>query len=141
MNMTGFWAGTYWYFVPNQPVVRFIANIDDNAGIISGSTSEQDSVTGSDIRVEAFLKGTRDDAKVKFAKVYDGAGPLAHRVDYSGALSDDGSVLAGSWYLSGEWGGFQMSRQILPMEEELSDERTADLVTGSENGTRSSICL
>jgi hypothetical protein len=122
MNLTGFWTGTYWYFRHGEPVVPFLANVDDQAGHLTGSISEPDSFTGSGVRLEAFLIGDRDGTQVKFAKVYDGAGPLAHRVDYSGALSSDGKVLKGSWYLAGEWGGFEMSRQILEDEEQALEQ-------------------
>lgn len=117
MDLTGFWTGTYWYFRYGEPVVPFLANIDDKAGHLTGSISEPDSFTESGFRLEAFLIGERDGTQVRFAKVYDGAGPFAHRVDYSGGLSGDGKALKGSWFLSGEWGGFEMSRQILEDEE------------------------
>ena len=130
--MTGFWTGTYWYFRHGEPVVPFLANIDDSDGTISGTTSEPDYLVDSGIRLTAFLIGGREGARVKFAKVYDGKSSIAHRGDYTGALSDDGKVLKGSWYLTGEWGGFKMSRQILKEESSVEDLVEVPVGLGAE---------
>lgn len=132
MDLTGFWTGTYWYFRHGEPVVPFLANIDESSGAISGTISEPDFLLDSDARLSAFLVGDRDGMRVKFAKVYDGEGSFAHRVDYTGALLDDGKVLKGSWYLAGEWGGFEMSRQILKEESLVEDRVAAPVGLGAE---------
>jgi hypothetical protein len=122
VNLTGFWTGTYWYYVYRQPVVPFLANVDDHGGRLAGSISEPDIHMQTGVRIEAFLVGECEGMRVTFAKVYDGAGPFAHRVDYTGSLSDDGKSLTGSWYLSGDWGGFEMTRQLLENEELAEDK-------------------
>lgn len=122
--MTGFWTGRYWYDAPSEPVVPFLANIDDADGRLSGSISEPDMITRSSQRLEAFVRGTRDGFSVIFAKVYDGSGELAHRVDYAGALADDGLSVAGRWTLEGWAGGFEMARQsVTEIEGEAETER------------------
>jgi len=111
--MTGFWTGRYWYDAPSEPVVSFLANIDDADGRLSGSISEPNTISRSSQRLEAFVRGTRSGISVAFAKVYDGSGDLAHRVDYTGDLADDGLSVSGQWRLE-EWtGGFQMTREAV----------------------------
>jgi len=83
--------------------------------------SEPDLHFGSGMRVEAILRGQLDGRSVSFAKAYDGAGPFAHRVDYNGVVSDDAKHIRGRWYLAGEWGGFEMSRELLQAEEEYEE--------------------
>jgi hypothetical protein len=122
MNLTGFWTGTYWYYDHFRPVVPFLANVDEQGAKLTGSISEPDLEMQTSDRVEAFLVGEREGKRVAFAKVYDGAGPYAHRVDYTGSLSDDGKTVKGTWHLSGEWGGFEMSREILE-DEELAEDK------------------
>jgi hypothetical protein len=121
VNLTGFWSGSYWYFVPGEPVVPFLANIDHTSGVLTGSISEPDLHFGSGMRLKAILMGQLDGSSVSFAKAYDGAGPLAYRVDYDGVVSDDGRIIRGSWYLTGEQGGFEMSRELLQAEEEYEE--------------------
>jgi len=127
MDLTGFWTGTYWYFDHSQPVVPFLANLDDQGGSLSGSISEPDLHFGTGMRLEAILVGLREGRRVNFAKAYDGAGPFAHRVVYNGSLSDDGKVIKGSWYLSGYWGAFEMSRELLELEEPAEESVEATL--------------
>ena len=122
MNVTGFWTGSYWHYQHGQPAVPFLANLDDKAGRLSGSISEPDLYLKTGTRLEALLIGYREGKRVTFAKAYDGAGPFAHRVDYTGSLSDDGKTISGSWYLSGEWGAFQMSRELLELEEPAEEQ-------------------
>lgn len=111
--MTGFWTGRYWYDAPSEPVVPFLANIDDAGGQLSGSISEPNTISRSSQRLEAFVRGTRSGISVAFAKVYDGSGDLAHRVDYMGDLADDGLSVSGQWRLEESTGGFQMTREAV----------------------------
>lgn len=124
MDLTGFWSGSYWYYEHGQPVVPFLANLDENGGHLSGTISEPDSHFGTNVRIEAFVIGRREAMRVTFAKTYDGAGPMAHRVDYTGTLSDDAKTIRGSWYFAGLWGAFSMTRELLEAEEET--EHRAD---------------
>lgn len=79
--------------------------------------SEPNTVGTSSDYLKAFIMGKRTDANVAFAKVYDGASDLAHRVDYTGSASDDGRKVSGYWLLEGYSGGFGMTRTLLPAEE------------------------
>lgn len=117
LNLSGFWSGKYWYDEPDEPVVPFLALLEDSDGTLSGEISEPNTVGYSSSELKAFVVGSRDGAAVTFAKVYDGASDLAHRVDYVGGVSDDGTRLAGYWLLDIYSGGFEMSRTIVPEEE------------------------
>ncbi len=127
--MTGFWTGRYWYDAPSEPVVQFIANIDDIGGQLSGSISEPNTITASSGRLEAFIRGTRSGFSVAFAKVYDGSGDLAHRVDYTGELADDGLSVTGQWALEDWTGGFQMTREAVVEVEDEMETDDARIVT------------
>lgn len=116
-NLTGFWSGSYWYDEPGEPTVPFMLNLTDNQGALSGEVSEPNTVGTSSDYLKAFIMGKRTDANVAFAKVYDGASDLAHRVDYTGSASDDGRKVSGYWLLEGYSGGFEMTRTLLPAEE------------------------
>ena len=124
--MTGFWTGRYWYDAPSEPVVSFLANIDDAGGRLSGSISEPNTISPSSQRLEAFVRGTRDGVSVAFAKVYDGSADLAHRVDYTGELANDGLSVSGRWTLEDWTGGFEMARQsVAEIEDEAEAEQAA----------------
>jgi hypothetical protein len=116
-NISGFWTGTYWYDEPGEPIVPFLVLINDANGALSGEISEPNTVGYSSDELKAFIIGTRDGNAVAFAKVYDGASDLAHRVDYTGTLSEDTTRLTGYWLLEDYSGGFEMSRTVLPEEE------------------------
>ncbi len=117
LDISGFWVGEYRYFMPFEPNVGFLANIDDRAGQLSGSISEPNVYSSSSGTLFSFLMGKRDDISVKFAKVYDGDGDFAHRVDYNGALSSDGCRIEGIWTLEDWSGSFWMTREKLPSVE------------------------
>jgi hypothetical protein len=116
-NLTGFWSGRYWYDELGEPTVPFMLNLSDDHGSLSGEVSEPNTVGTSSDYLKAFIKGTRNGALVAFAKVYDGASDLAHRVDYTGSASDDGQKVSGYWLLESHSGGFEMTRTLLPAEE------------------------
>ena len=40
LDMTGLWTGQYWYPEPWEPPMAFVATISDNAGSLSGTTTE-----------------------------------------------------------------------------------------------------
>ena len=113
LDMTGFWIGTYRYDAPGEPVVSFVANIEEQDTSLSGTISEPNTFTRSSDRLSAFLKGTRTGVEIDFAKVYDGEGDCAHRVDYVGLLGDDGLSITGRWTLPGATGSFQMTRETV----------------------------
>ena len=128
--MTGFWVGQYSYNRPGEPAVPFLANIDEAGGALAGTIDEPNTIGFSSERVTAFLRGSRSGVSVDFAKVYDGASDMAHRVDYAGTLSDDGLWLAGIWTLPGETGAFRMTREAVQaeaLEEEVGTAATSNI--------------
>lgn len=130
MNVTGFWTGSYWYHAPGEPVVSFLANLQDDDGQLSGSMSEAVPESLVRQRVSAFVSGVHDGLGLEFAKVYDGASLYAHRVDYVGEISDDGSTIQGHWVLESDWtGGFEMARQL------VADDEADETVTKSHHTT------
>jgi hypothetical protein len=124
-SLTGLWSGRYWYSYGWPPEVEFAATLTEVDGTISGWISEPDSITGSGQRLSAFVNGSAAGADISFAKVYDGAGALAHRVDYQGVISNDRCTISGSWGLEGASGGFVMTRPALAeIGEEIEEEVT-----------------
>jgi hypothetical protein len=121
-TLTGLWSGRYWYHNAWDPEVEFVATMTEQDGAIGGWISEPDSITASGQRLSAFINGSAAGTDISFAKTYDGAGALAHRVDYQGVISDDRCTISGSWGLQGESGGFVMTRPALAeAEEEVED--------------------
>jgi hypothetical protein len=123
LNMTGFWVGVYRYNQPFLPEISFISNLDETDGALSGFISEPNVYTKSSERLSAFVRGNRSGRAVQFAKVYDGSSDFAHRVDYSGMLSQDGLICTGRWILPGLSGPFHMQRtdtqaELLDVEAE-----------------------
>ncbi|WP_326523432.1 hypothetical protein [Sphingomonas sp.] len=116
-DLTGFWSGEYWYDIAGEPRVPFLANLDDQAGALTGSISEPNTITDASDRLTAFVRGQRIGSEVEFAKVYDGASDAAHRVDYLGIVADDGAAISGRWMLDGLIGGFSMTREIAVGDE------------------------
>jgi hypothetical protein len=126
-SLTGLWSGRYAYAGGWDPPVDFTATLSDADGMISGWTSEPDSVTGTSQRLAAFINGLRQGNALSFAKTYDGEGPLAHHVDYVGAISDDGSSVTGSWAMPGATGSFVMTRPMAS-ESEIALADSVDLL-------------
>ena len=123
LDMTGFWIGEYCYRWPGMPAVPFFANLDEAASALTGTIDEPNTMGRSSGRLSAFVQGRRAGLSVDFAKVYDGASDMAHRVDYRGTLAADGLSLSGSWALEGETGTFRMTREAIEeVEEQIEEE-------------------
>ena len=90
----------------------------DDGAKFSGEITEPNMVGISSEFLKAIVSGARSGSSVEFAKVYDGASDLAHRVDYFGTLSEDGLKLSGYWLLEEFSGGFEATRAALPEETE-----------------------
>ena len=114
MDLTGAWFGHYSYPGTLRPAVAFIASIEEAGGLIAGTTSER--AEGDELH--AILRGSREGTAVAFTKAYDGAGRLAHAVEYEGDLDEDGGRVAGTWRLEGWAGKFEMTRGIVEETEE-----------------------
>ncbi|HZF42036.1 MAG TPA: hypothetical protein VEZ48_01345 [Sphingomonadaceae bacterium] len=125
LDMTGFWIGEYRYRWTGMPAVPFFANLEEAASALTGTIDEPNMVGASSARLSSFIQGRRNDLSVEFAKVYDGASDMAHRVDYRGTLSADGLTPSGAWFLEGDTGAFRMTREAV---EEVEQEAEADEV-------------
>ena len=117
LDMTGLWTGQYWYPEPWEPPAGFVATINDNGGILSGTTTEASDVfAGADERAD--IRGNRDGIDVSFWKHYDGDGAYGHTVTYHGSLSSDGQQVEGHWSIDDYFGGFLMVRSLQAIERE-----------------------
>ncbi len=99
----------------------FVATISDNAGSLSGTTTEASEVFPG-VYERADIRGARSGASVSFYKHYDGTGAYGHSVTYDGVLSADGQQVEGHWSLDGYSGSFVMSRSLQPFETEGLEE-------------------
>ncbi|HKX88489.1 MAG TPA: hypothetical protein VJM13_04705, partial [Sphingopyxis sp.] len=66
--MTGLWTGQYRYPESWVPPTGFVATINDNAGSLSGTTTEASEWIDGDERAD--IRGTRNGAVVSFHKYY-----------------------------------------------------------------------
>ena len=115
-DLSGPWYGRYG---GAHETNSYIALLEDHGGHIVGDITEPDDVGTGGLR-RAVVSGVREGTTVRFVKQYDGE-VLAHAVDYRGTLSDDGTVIAGSWSFDRYSGDFTMAREIFSIEE-LEDE-------------------
>lgn len=121
LDMTGLWTGQYWYPEPWEPPMAFVATISDNAGSLSGTTTEaSDIFIGVDERAD--IRGTRSGTSVSFYKYYDGTGAYGHSVTYDGVLSADGQQVEGQWSLDDYSGSFIMLRSLQQFSVEQLEE-------------------
>lgn len=118
MNLTGAWFGSFSYLGTGDPDVSFIAALEEVAGMVSGTTSETNTIGDTSMHLSAIVRGSREGAEVSFTKMYDGASDAAHVVNYAGTVSGDGTRMTGFWQLEDVSGGFEMSRTHAEEEEE-----------------------
>jgi hypothetical protein len=125
LDMTGLWTGQYWYPEPWELPTCFVATVSDNAGMLTGSTTEaSEFLTGVDERAD--IRGKRSGTAVNFQKYYDGDGAFGHSVTYDGVLSDDGQQIEGHWSIDDYSGAFVMSRSLQALQAEEREE-TAEI--------------
>jgi len=99
----------------------FVATISDNAGSLSGTTTEaSDIFIGVDERAD--IRGTRSGTSVSFYKYYDGTGAYGHSVTYYCVLSADGQQVDGQWSLDDYSGSFIMLRSLQQFSVEQLEE-------------------
>lgn len=118
-SVTGVWYGRWASDDGWVPPNRFIALLEEQAGGIEGTVSEPDVEGG--VPIHATLRGARSGAAIHWTKQYDGAGRLAHAVDYAGKVHDDATRITGTWRFSRYSGTFVMEREIFSAEE-LAEE-------------------
>lgn len=106
---------------------RFIALLDEQGGMVSGTVSEPDLHGGAPLH--AVLRGARSGGAIHWIKQYDGAGRLAHAVHYAGEVREDATRITGSWRFSTYSGTFEMERERFSVEE-LSEEIALEVPVG-----------
>lgn len=120
LDMTGLWTGQYRYPEPWVPPTGFVATVNDNAGSLSGTTTEASELIDGDERAD--IRGTRNGTTVGFHKYYDGDGAYGHSVIYDGVLSSDGQQVDGRWAIDDYSGTFVMYRNLQSFENEQLEE-------------------
>lgn len=121
LNLSGLWLGSYAYPAGQGPTTPFLARIEDDAGSLSGSIIEPNTIGLSSGELEAVISGSRHGDAVDFTKLYDGASDAAHAVDYVGRVSADGNSVTGVWSLADLDGPFEMHREAV-WEEKVGEE-------------------
>jgi hypothetical protein len=105
-TLIGAWRGAYAYSDGQAPV-PLVIDITQTGDAISGRTTELATFgTGGSRYLYATITGSTSGQSVTFRKTYDGTGGQSHSVEYTGALSADGSVITGSWSIGavrGTW--------------------------------------
>lgn len=104
-DATGIWQGSYAYR-DGRGSVNFEWNLKDVNGVISGRSSEPNTMSKSGSTLGARLSGTRSGDTVRLTKQYDGSGGQDHSVQYEGRLQGD--TLSGTWATGGISGTFQV---------------------------------
>lgn len=120
IDLTGRWTGVYFYPVHPEwnpdddlPPVPFTAELQDVAGLVTGTTLEPDDFEPDAPPIPATLEGHHFDGELTFTKFPDGGGQI-HSIDYIGTISTDGNSVGGRWIIHGEWSGtFQMQRKVV----------------------------
>jgi hypothetical protein len=131
LQVSGRWSGEYQYLSGGRLTkAPFDATIEVANGRLVGTTSEPSTYGDpSSPNVEAVLAGeVRATREIVFLKAYS-RGVVEHSVLYTGALSADGSEIAGRWLLPKIQGEFSMRRvdfSAAPEEMPESGWGTAD---------------
>jgi hypothetical protein len=125
-DVSGVWYGSWSSEDPNIDPSGFIALLEESGGTVGGSISEPDPYSGETLR--AFVSGSRSGAQISWTKQYDGEGPLAHSVHYSGAVNGDATEITGRWMLERHSGSFTMQREKFTAEE-LEEREEIELET------------
>jgi hypothetical protein len=133
INLSGLWLGSFSYPSGGGPTTPFLAKIEDDAGALSGSTIEPNTMGSGSDQLQALISGSRSASAVDFTKMYDGESDAAHAVDYVGRLSGDGNTISGVWSLAQTDGTFEMHREAV-WEEEAETEAAVSRLVPAEEG-------
>lgn len=107
-DLTGRWAGAYFYAGDALPPTAFTAALEEVNGHVSGLTAEPDSWHPGRT-LEAEIEGQRTGTSVAFTKLPDGGRTT---IEYVGEISPDGQSVVGTWAIIGDWSGtFRMDRR------------------------------
>lgn len=111
LDITGEWHGTFAYPRDYGPATPFLAKIEEQGGVFSGSIVEPDIFHDTGATLEARMSGHRDGRSIDFTKSYLGQRyGYENPVDYVGQLSVDGLSIVGVWSLLEHNGTFEMHR-------------------------------
>jgi hypothetical protein len=125
-NITGMWLGEYSYPNNDAPRTAFFAIINDDGGVLKGTTSERSEFTLND-HEDAVIHGLRSGNNVEFHKYYNGDGAYGHVVRYTGEICENSSAIYGNWSIDDYSGNFSMWRELFKSEELLNSSEI-DLV-------------
>lgn len=98
-DLSGVWHGIFNY-PRDLPPTTFVATLVEHGGALAGETEEVDSQGRP---LTALIDGHRAGSSVSFVKSYDDR--HAHAVHYAGALDPEGTEIAGTWRIPGDWSG------------------------------------
>lgn len=107
-NLTGRWAGRYYYPRPLKGVksVTFEMDLTFSQGNITGFVSEPNTFGNkSSKNLYANFKGSVTGNEVTWVKKYDGTGGVSHSVKYSGKLDRKAGKVTGRWKIGKDWSG------------------------------------
>ena len=114
MDVSGFWTGEYAYDSVKGLKVEFKAGLVQTGAILSGDTTEENTFAdqcGQILIAELF--GKVSGQNVSFTKAYKNGPPGQEKILYQGSISDDGSLITGTWTIMSSWtGSFRMTREI-----------------------------
>ena len=114
MDVSGFWTGEYAYDSVKGLKVEFKAGLVQTGAILSGDTTEENTFAdqcGQILIAELF--GKVSGQNVSFTKQYKNGPPGQEKILYQGSISDDGSLITGTWTIMSSWtGSFRMTREI-----------------------------
>ena len=130
MDVSGFWTGEYAYDSVKGLKVEFKAGLVQTGAILSGDTTEENTFAdqcGQILIAELFGKVSAQN--VSFTKAYKNGPPGQEKILYQGSISDDGSLITGTWTIMSSWtGSFRMTREIEqpPRKEIVTANDTID---------------
>ena len=130
MDVSGFWTGEYAYDSVKGLKVEFKAGLVQTGAILSGDTTEENTFAdqcGQILIAELFGKVSAQN--VSFTKAYKNGPPGQEKILYQGSISDDGSLITGTWTIMSRWtGSFRMTREIEqpPRKEIVTANDTID---------------
>ena len=118
-DLSGQWQGIFSY-PRDLPPATFTATIADHAGALIGEIEERARDGGL---LTAMIEGERRGASVIFTKRYDRLHP--HAIRYDGMVDADGTEIAGTWRIEGQWSGtFVMIRPARTAQSRRRTVRT-----------------
>jgi hypothetical protein len=123
LSVTGRWEGHFAYAGGMLRPNPFLAEIRDEAGHLSGTTVEPNTMAGGFSFYEGTIRGSRQGGRVEFTKLYAAARPHAQPIRYQGSLDPEGNIISGTWSIGVAVGSFEMRREASGEEEEAEERR------------------